>query len=609
MDPVLAKRIAEQHAKANTGKTSMGSIGSQADKTIKLDPVLARRMAEQQRKAQTGESSVDNVGSQAYQTVKLDPVLAKRIVEQHEKASTGRSSIESGKIGSCAQHKDSLNPLLATRMAAQREKEANQDAARMAAEQERLAQEEAARAAAELAKIPKVLVLGGTGILGRPLVAELSRRGLRVTALSSTSYGAMPQETAALMGSVNCDHVHLDVADDITKSGGMLLRETVQANNFRVVVNLVSNHGGEWPEAKERQLLHPNLNTDLQSCLEALAEECGTKVIHISRESNWSSDAHVLRECDEGTAAAAELTTRIRVPALFGPLVRAGEGGMAAAAVSNFLKGNTWDYDDAQQRYPTRASDCAFVLGALVEKALRTDLSGRSYVYGSQHGLTAFGFMEMFSRATDLPIERLRRDVSDSDVHQDAERPATALLRAELGEDWREPAALSDVDFWNIWAPYYATQIEELKRRHAQLPHAAVKIFSKPTERDGVTFFALEVALPRTGVSYTVERRYREFEDLRQELMDLGKAPSANFPRKHITACVGTRLQHRISTLEVWLQAALEASLAGEAELGKRLASLPAPLAQFLEISSTPKRSPALALAQHCGSAVVLAAA
>merc|ERR1711976_297991 len=63
-ESVLAKRLAEQKAKAESGQGTVGDIGSNADKTTTLDPKLAKRLAEQQAKAENEDDdaalSADN---------------------------------------------------------------------------------------------------------------------------------------------------------------------------------------------------------------------------------------------------------------------------------------------------------------------------------------------------------------------------------------------------------------------------------------------------------------------------------------------------------------------------------------------------------------------
>eukprot|EP00448_Togula_jolla_P023899 CAMPEP_0170592164 /NCGR_PEP_ID=MMETSP0224-20130122/12784_1 /TAXON_ID=285029 /ORGANISM="Togula jolla, Strain CCCM 725" /LENGTH=799 /DNA_ID=CAMNT_0010916063 /DNA_START=138 /DNA_END=2537 /DNA_ORIENTATION=+ len=78
MEPLLERRLQEQHEKAAIGECAVKNIGSAADLSLKLDPKLAKRFSEQNEKLATGRSAVENVGSRADRSVSLDPVLARR---------------------------------------------------------------------------------------------------------------------------------------------------------------------------------------------------------------------------------------------------------------------------------------------------------------------------------------------------------------------------------------------------------------------------------------------------------------------------------------------------------------------------------------------------
>ncbi|OLQ00239.1 Sorting nexin-24 [Symbiodinium microadriaticum] len=74
----------------------------------------------------------------------------------------------------------------------------------------------------------------------------------------------------------------------------------------------------------------------------------------------------------------------------------------------------------------------------------------------------------------------------------------------------------------------------------------------------GVTYFGIEV-MHETGATYTVKKRYQDFEALKDKLVTL--APTSmidqHFPRKHMFGCQGRKLEARRRGLELWLKGAL----------------------------------------------------
>lgn len=74
----------------------------------------------------------------------------------------------------------------------------------------------------------------------------------------------------------------------------------------------------------------------------------------------------------------------------------------------------------------------------------------------------------------------------------------------------------------------------------------------------GVTFFRLDVHPEDGGAPWAVLRRYNHFADLESSLggWEAG-ITGAPFPRKHLTACTGEKLEARRRGLEAWLHKVL----------------------------------------------------
>jgi hypothetical protein len=88
--------------------------------------------------------------------------------------------------------------------------------------------------------------------------------------------------------------------------------------------------------------------------------------------------------------------------------------------------------------------------------------------------------------------------------------------------------------------------------------------------REGILFFGVEVVPVQGGEPWRVMKRYSDFYKLNQYLHSSGTSPSSltsvekppwlfseshgAFPRKHVFACEGGRLEWRRHRLEAWLQ-------------------------------------------------------
>merc|ERR1719433_315145 len=81
------------------------------------------------------------------------------------------------------------------------------------------------------------------------------------------------------------------------------------------------------------------------------------------------------------------------------------------------------------------------------------------------------------------------------------------------------------------------------------------------TERDGITFFAVEVTPARGSAPWSVQRRYTDFVELRTGLgLAEDSLPGSRFPPKLLMfRWLGDRLEARRAGLEAWLLAVLRA--------------------------------------------------
>jgi hypothetical protein len=74
--------------------------------------------------------------------------------------------------------------------------------------------------------------------------------------------------------------------------------------------------------------------------------------------------------------------------------------------------------------------------------------------------------------------------------------------------------------------------------------------------KDGVTYFAIDVYPDDTSRSWRVFRRYNDFILLALKL-GIYDLPDAPFPRKHLGACAGVKLERRCERFENWLSQAM----------------------------------------------------
>lgn len=339
-----------------------------------------------------------------------------------------------------------------------------------------------------------VLVTGGTGLLGRPVVRELVRRGFKVVCMSSKPQDRLHPEVQRLLADIGVTHIGLDLAIDVQNSGGKALGEAVVANSIDLIVNLAADRGGVTWDGTRKAMNHAVLNTELPGCLSKMATELKLRVLHVSTEYVWCGDnnsaegypatpigedgerrfvkdelgaPYALQKRDsELKIADNELCTVLRLPVLFGPMVNALEDGTAGRCIDNFLNSNDLKHDTWQRRYPTSTLDCAFVIGALASKLFCAGLRKRVYNYGAQTSLSKHGMVAMFSKAAGVASRQVLSE--DLGAFAPGKRPPFDVrlniseTRAELEDDWREPQSVDEATMKAVWLPFFAARVEQL---------------------------------------------------------------------------------------------------------------------------------------------------
>jgi len=96
---------------------------------------------------------------------------------------------------------------------------------------------------------------------------------------------------------------------------------------------------------------------------------------------------------------------------------------------------------------------------------------------------------------------------------------------------------------------------------------AAIQIPVEAMQKHGgIQFFAIDVYPSDGGSPWRVVRRYNQFQALSQKLTEnfigstISRVCLTPFPRKHLTACIGGKLERRRRGLESWLSSVIQAS-------------------------------------------------
>lgn len=357
----------------------------------------------------------------------------------------------------------------------------------------------------------RVLVTGGTGLLGRPLIAELHRRGFVVTSVSSSHFQRLHPKVQELFESSSVQHLALDLAQDV-ESESHSIKRVIEEGQFDLVINLAGDRGGVRWDGEKRRMNSIKLNTNLPVALAEIlaAQESVIPLIQLSTEYIWSGEATPpsgyppveipsggepseykdifvqshgapyawqKRLAEEGLRRF-ERVIIVRTPVLYGQVLGALEDGTAGASIHNYLNDNDWSHDTWQKRYPTNAEDCGFVIAALASKLLKSGLEQRVYNYGAQAHVSKYHFMELFALATGLSTSDIKR--ADASTREASKRPpydvklniTSTREELERARDWREPGELSPLDFFEIWLPHFR-QAVAAKRGPSYSPNEA----------------------------------------------------------------------------------------------------------------------------------------
>jgi len=351
----------------------------------------------------------------------------------------------------------------------------------------------------------KVLVTGGSGLLGRPLLKELIDRNFAVTSLSAKSWQNKHPKVQALFHALGVESYTLDLSVDVEQAG-QGLRQLIQSGGFDLVINLAADRGGIKYDGTKMTMNNHMLNTQLPACLADIAAELGVPVFLISTEYVWSgrgnteegypavpvgSDDRFVNDAGAPYAvqkrkaealagekrvrlATGDSITIIRLPVLYGELISPLEDGTATQSIQNFLTENTWKHDTWQQRYPTFAGDAASTIAALARKRLSVGLQYSIYNYGAQNATSKYDFMAIFATEADFPVEYVQPQ--DASTLEESKRPPFDVrldihqTREELlsVDDWCEPRGLDgqiirDL-FFGIFADGICAKREELDK-------------------------------------------------------------------------------------------------------------------------------------------------
>jgi len=359
----------------------------------------------------------------------------------------------------------------------------------------------------------KVLVTGGAGLLGRPLMKYLVQRNMAVMSVSSKRWHAMHphiQERFAKLGVANYT---LDLFSDISHGGGGL-RELIAQHGFDLVINLVADRGGVKYDGRRMRMDNEVLNTQLPERLALIAEELNVPVFLLSTEYVWTGldtpecgypplpvgkdpqerfikDAGmpyavqkyraeaVAEKCRVRLTDGGDSNTVIRIPLLYGELLGNLEDGTATASIDNFLTINDWKHDTWQKRYPTYADDAAYIIAALAQKRLDKGLRHSVYHYGSQVCMSKYEFMRVFAEEAGLNTMEVR-DQCLGEKPAGKRPPFNVRLdisetEDELGEcgQWREPHRLDGPMMRKIYFGVCAKAME--KKRLQDMRHTILK--------------------------------------------------------------------------------------------------------------------------------------
>eukprot|EP00811_Abedinium_folium_P035269 NODE_8076_length_1525_cov_4.547926.p1 GENE.NODE_8076_length_1525_cov_4.547926~~NODE_8076_length_1525_cov_4.547926.p1 ORF type:complete len:390 (-),score=125.38 NODE_8076_length_1525_cov_4.547926:356-1423(-) len=334
------------------------------------------------------------------------------------------------------------------------------------------------------------LVLGGTGLLGRPVLDALGKRGVRVTVVSSRAEEELAKPVAAMMQAYAMCYVQMDASQELDNA--------LVAKLFRehdVVLNLIGDRGGCRFDGRAGVRDNWHLNVDLPLLLAAFAQELETPLIQLSADVVWNGagnteegyPATAIWNGGEGFVVEASCTafawqkrsmeeklsrfervSILRVPTLYGPMLHKHEDSTCSQAIVDYLTANSMRHDIWQRRYPTDVRDVAAIVAGLMRRAAMSpgkQLPSRVYHYGAEACLTKHDFMTLFSVVAGLANARrvIRDNVGERPPN---ERPAkdvklnNAEIQRYLGREFVRPRALTKASIEEVWLPYVRESIQ-----------------------------------------------------------------------------------------------------------------------------------------------------
>jgi len=346
----------------------------------------------------------------------------------------------------------------------------------------------------------RVLVTGGTGLLGRPLVRELCQHGFIVHTISSKSFKDLHPEIQHCFGKYvetrTLTHHNLDLSVDVGSDNSKGLLGLLKEGQFDVVMNLAAERGSKMLDTGKRKLNNVVLNTLLPEKLGEFADHMNFHLIHISTEYVFSGqhnddygyppisvvdDENVKRWAPGNTQNPYALEkweaeyqlrdcrqcTIVRVPVLYGHMIHGLEDGTACDSIQNYLKKNDWKHDTWQKRYPTDCEDVAYMLSQLTIMYLTFGLESKIYHYGGQKSKSKFKFMELFKET--MGLDRQIQPEDKGEVPKDKRPPKdvklnishfrTEFVRKMGMSKWREPTEMNHDVVSKIWGPHFFDQL------------------------------------------------------------------------------------------------------------------------------------------------------
>lgn len=342
---------------------------------------------------------------------------------------------------------------------------------------------------------PKVLVTGATGLLGRPLIRELRRRGFQVVSLSSRPLDKLHRDVQSLFASLRVPHLGVDLKADVESSEGSQLQRAIKDYGVDLVINLAADRGGQKWDGETKKMNNSVLNTTLPACLARIVNLQQCRLFHISTEYVWSGDGNQngyppvaigqdsrFVQDDKGApyalqkraaeevlgAEGGKLVTIIRLPVLYGPMLNSLEDGTCSTSISNFLADNNFLHDTWQRRYPTCSEDCAFVISALATKAFCGHLQHSVYNYGAQQSVSKYDFMKLFAETVHLPVDRIKAENAELRTEKRPPYDVQLDIRATKEElratgEWVQPRRLHAATIKSIWLPFFTPEVEALR--------------------------------------------------------------------------------------------------------------------------------------------------